>query len=245
MDTQLDVSQLVSTLQSRIDALEGRVAALEARGTTTSRRSRSDGAGGGGAAASGAASLDAESWTMPYEPAELEVSETWIELHEPSARPQLQRLLREVVTAEGPITDRLALDRIRRAWGLRRAGGRVQEAFDQAVRQLIARALIERVGDALREPGQELATVRVPGDDEQRRRAAEDVPIVELAAALARGADAIGSPVAEDELTMLVAKLFGWTRRGGAIQERLDAALEHAAAHGSITREGGRVTAAG
>jgi len=244
MDTQLDVSQLVSTLQSRIEALEARVADLEARDVPPTRRSRSDGAGSSSSGVSGGASLDAASWTVPYEPAELEVSETWIELHEPSARPQLQRLLREVVAAEGPITDRLALDRIRRAWGLKRAGGRVQEAFDQAVRQLIARALIERVGDALRVPGQELATVRVPGDDEQRRRAAEDVPIVEMAAALAQGAGAIGAPVAEDELTMLVAKLFGWTRRGGAIQERLDAALEHAAAHGSITRDGGRVTAA-
>jgi len=129
------------------------------------------------------------------------------------------------VEVEGPVTERLALDRVRRAWGLKRAGGRVQEAFDQSLRQLVSRGLVERVGDALQVPGRELTVVRVPDPgNEETRRGADDVPLVELAAALKAVRSQLGK-LADDELTMHVAKLFGWTRRGGAIQERLDAAL--------------------
>jgi len=218
-------------LEARIEALEARVARLEGRGGAPAA-----------ARATAAVAPDASGWTTTYAIAQLEVAETWIELHEPSARPQLQRLLREVVTVEGPVTDRLALDRIRRAWGLKRAGGRIQEAFEQAVRQLLARGLVERAGDALDLPGRGLEAVRVPDEaDEATRRGAEDVPLVELALALASAAGS--GRVAEDDLTMSVAKLFGWTRRGGAIQERLDAALEHAAEAGQVTRDAGFVRA--
>ncbi|MEO6866441.1 MAG: DUF3320 domain-containing protein [Gaiellales bacterium] len=233
----ITTSQL-ETLLKRMNALEARVQELEQGRTSPPRRAaRSDASGA-------AATLDASRWTIPYVTADLEVSETWIELHEPSARPQLQRLLREVVQTEGPITERLALDRIRRAWGLKRAGGRVQEAFDQAVRQLVARALIERVGDALRIPGTELEQVRVPSDDDElSRRGAEDVPLIELSAAIGRAAATLAGPVDEDDLTMRIAKVFGWTRRGGAIQERLNAALDHADEQGLVKRSGGSITA--
>jgi hypothetical protein len=224
-------------LTRRVAALEARIAALETGGRSGGRR------GGSGAGPAAAGELDASGWTAPYPVAQLEPADSWIELHEPSARPHLQRMLREVVEAEGPVTERLALDRIRRTWGLRRAGGRVQEAFDQAVRQLVSRSLVERDADALRVPGRELGLVRVPdGDDEATRRGAEDVPLVELALALREAATALGA-VEVDDLTMRVAKLFGWTRRGGAIQERLDAALDLAVQRGELAVDGSRVRA--
>ena len=231
----------MTQLAERIDQLERRVLELEAG--ATSRRTRS--AGGSSSASGDGGSLDASGWTEPYSAAELEVSETWIEVHEPSARPQLQRLIREVVQHEGPVTERLALDRVRRAWGLRRAGGRVQEAFDQAVKQLVARSLVERSGDALVVPGAAEIRVRVPGDDEATKRAAEDVPLPELALALQHAVAAHGGRVDEDEVTMQVAKLFGWTRRGGAIQSRLDSALGSALDAGTLRREGSAVVSGG
>jgi hypothetical protein len=223
--------QAIDVLIERIDALEARVAALEAR-PMSSRR------GSGGGSGSTGGDLDPAGWTEPYPVARIEVSETWIELHETSARPQLQRLIREVVDVEGPVTERLALDRVRRAWGLRRAGGRVQEAFDQAVRQLVARGLLERHGDALVEPGSRIEQVRVPTEDEETRRGAEDVPLVELALAMRRAVEQLGGEAAVDDLTMRVARLLGWTRRGGAIQERLDAALQLAADRGDLDVQG-------
>jgi hypothetical protein len=222
-------------LLARIEALEARVANLEAAraGGGAPRRP----SGGGSVGASG--ELEASGWTEPYVVAELEPAETWIELHEASARPQLQRMIRAVVEGEGPVTERLALDRVRRAWGLRRAGGRVQEAFDQAVRQLVARTLVERDGDALQAPGTVLEVVRTPTDDEATRRGAEDVPLVELALAIERALRALGGAADVDDLTMRVAKLLGWTRRGGAIQDRLDAALRRAVERGAIELDGG------
>lgn len=214
----------IEELLARVTALEARVGELEAQAAgggarrSSVRRASSESAGGG-------AALDAFAFTTRYATAQLTVEEGWIELHEHSARPQLQRLIREVVEVEGPVTERLVLDRVRRAWGLRRAGGRVQEAFEQAVRQLVARALVERSGDALRLPGRELTVVRVPDPaDDDTKRGAEDVPLVELVTALREVRAQLGT-VDDDELTMQVAKVFGWTRRGGAIQERLDAAL--------------------
>lgn len=237
MEATTQDARRIEALEARIATLEARIDALEAsRGT---RRERS--AGGERGSGGSPAAIDARSWTQPYRAAELEASETWIELHEQSARPQLQRLIRQVVDEEGPITDRLALDRVRRAWGLKRAGGRVQEAFDQAVRQLLARGLVERDEDALRAPGSELAAVRVPTDDEASRRGAEEVPLGELALALEQAAASVGRPADEDDLTMQVARLLGWTRRGGAIQERLDAALALAEQRGTIERSGGRI----
>ncbi len=234
MTDTMALSEQVDALMERIANLEARIGVLEAGGGASRRSS-------GGVALD---ELDARDWTSAYVVAELEVAETWIELHEASARPQLQRLIRQVVEEEGPVTDRLALDRVRRAWGLKRAGGRVQEAFDQAVRQLVARALVERDGDALRMPGASLEAVRVPGADEATRRGAEDVPLVELALAITHATRAARGSADVDALTMQVAKLFGWTRRGGAIQERLDAALELAASRGQVELVGGRVSAA-
>lgn len=232
MATNLDTD--LQGLIDRIAALEARVAALEA--VPAPRRSSSS---SGGGATSG--ELDASGWTEPYVPSSPEASETWIELHEASARPQLQRMIRQVVEEEGPVTEKLALDRVRRAWGLRRAGGRVQEAFDQAVRQLVARTLVERDADALRVPNTQLDRVRTPGDDEATRRAADEVPLSELALAMARAASSLGGDLPVDDLTMRVAKLLGWTRRGGAIQERLEAALRLAVERGELVVDGGRV----
>lgn len=234
---------VAETLQERIDALEARVAALEAAAAAGAGAGTRRGSGSSSSAGRRMVSSSAQAeWMQPYVAAELEVSETWIELHEVSARPQLQRLIRQVVDAEGPVTDRLVLDRVRRAWGLRRAGGRVQEAFDQAVRQLIARSLVVRQGDALLPPGRSIDVVRVPGDDESTKRGAEDVPLEELALAVCRVVADAGS-ADESDATMQVAKLLGWSRRGGAIQERLDAAVTRAIDAGALERSDGMLAA--
>jgi len=227
----------LAELSARVGSLESRLAALERVSVVSGSRPRARRSSGSDAPAS---ALEGIGWTTRYVPVVLDVPESWIDMHEHSARPQLQRLIRDVVEGEGPITDRLALDRVRRAWGLKRAGGRVQEAFDQALRQLVSRGLIERAGDALIIPGSEFDRVRVPGDDESTKRVAEDVPLVELATAIGRAAEEL-SGGDENDLTMQVAQLFGWTRRGASIQERLDAALARAVHDGLVRRADGRV----
>lgn len=232
VNTTPSIEDQMATLRERVAELELRVQQLE-RTAPVSGSKRS-----GTAASAAIASLadEAASWTRPYRVAQIEASETWIEIHEHSARPQLQRLIREVIAVEAPATERLVLDRVRRAWGLRRAGGRVQEAFDQAVRQLIARGLLTRLDDALIDAEGCDVCVRVPGEDEATKRGAEEVPIVELQQAIVEltPAEEVGRSVAADDVTMAAAKLFGWTRRGGAIQERLNQALRRAQEQGLV-----------
>lgn len=220
-----DISRLVERIESlerKVDDLEKNLANKQVNRASTSSESIA------------LDQLDLTAWTQPYAIAVLEVSDTWIELHEQSARPQLQRLIRQVVDEEGPVTEHLIIDRVRRAWGLKRAGGRVQEAFDQAIRQLVARGLAERVEDALVAPNTPTDKVRVPTEDESTKRGAEDVPLVEMVEALAEITKRAPASMAEGDLTMACAKVFGWNRRGGAIQIRLEKALEIALNSGRL-----------
>lgn len=93
-----------------------------------------------------------------------------------------------------------------------------------------------RVDDALVESADQAISVRVPGADDATKRSAEDIPKVELQLALQRLAESTGQAVAADDLMMAAARLFGWTRRGGAIQERLNTALEAAISVGQLER---------
>jgi Protein of unknown function (DUF3320) len=235
-------------LLARIEALEARVQALEAAaaaggagvGAAAPAGSTRRAAPAGTPAGTAVAGRGAPAWTVPYRVAELSVGETWIEMHEPSARPQLHRLIRETVAAEGPITQGLALRRVREAWGLKRAGARVQDVFDQAVRQLVAAGYLVREGGDIREEGQQLRQVRVPAADERTRRAADEIAAAEIELAMERTVAELG-PLAADELTAAVSRLFGWTRRGAGIQAALDTRLEALVGSGRLAREAGVV----
>lgn len=250
------MSELTRALEERISALEERVASLEqqlphARRSAGADGSRDAGAAGrtggrtGGfvAARASVSSPAAADWVEPYEVADLELDQTWIEMHEPSARRQLHRLICEAVKAEGPVTEQLVLRRVREAWGLKRAGARIQEVFDQAVRQLVFTERLERLpNETLRTGEQQLWRVRVPADDDATRRSVEEVPAGELELALLLTARDAGA-VSRDELTMRVSKLFGWTRRGTGIQTALDARVDALLQRGELEQDGSTITA--
>jgi len=236
-------SDTIAGLAVRIERLEARIAALEnapaptAPGTSSRSRSSANPAGNPGAAA-----LASPGWTVPYELAVLERADSWIEIHEHSARPHLHRMIREVVETEGPITEALVLRRIREVWGLRRAGARVKDTFDQALRQLSYGGKLDRsVDGVVTLDGNDVAAVRVPTADEATRRAIDEIPPGELELALLLTARDAGI-IAADDLTMHVAKTFGWTRRGAEIQATLDARLEALLTRGSLTRSGANIT---
>jgi hypothetical protein len=234
-----DLRGEVASLRARVEQLEARLEELVA-GTRRTRSIGSSSGGGGGAGALG----PAPDWTSPYEVAQIKVSETWIEMHEQSARPQLHRLISAVVEAEGPVTIQLALRRVREAWGLKRAGQRIQQVFDQAVRQLAANGkLVRGSGDVLTRRGEDATAVRVPTADDSTRRSVDEVPAPELELALLLTARDAGRADADD-LTMAVSRLFGWTRRGTEIQQTLDARLEALLTRGALRRDGASIVPA-
>lgn len=164
-------------------------------------------------------------WSEPYRLAELDAQYTGYDMHEPEARPQLQRLVEEVARQEGPVHRDRVLRAVRIAWGVGRAGPRIKDAFDSAVRALGRKALdVDAVG-FLRLESSTLSKVRVPTDDPESRREAKHVPQAELQLAIAHlVSDA--HAITRDEVSVRVARLFGWSRRGPDVTAALDRAIE-------------------
>lgn len=74
------------------------------------------------------------------------------ELHS-TPRGILSSLAEEVVAIEGPIHIDEIVNRIREAWGLKRAGGRIQEAIERAVEVSVKVGRLSEDGDFLSIPG--------------------------------------------------------------------------------------------
>lgn len=158
-------------------------------------------------------------------------------MHLPEAQWQLRQVIRDVVTVEGPVLDTLVLRRVREAWGVGRAGRRIRDAFDTAVRALTRSGAITADRQGFLTPnGGEIQVVRIPGEDPSARRRADEVPLAEMQLAVANLiADA--KRVRRDELTFEVARLFGWNRRGPEIAAALDRAVDGLLRNGSVTAD--------
>jgi len=183
---------------------------------------------------------EAPSWTVPYRVAKPTLETRRLpEMHLPEAQWQLRQLIEQVVTVEGPVLDTLALRRAREAWGVGRAGRRIRDAFDTAVGTVTRNGVItaDRYGFLAR-TGAEIQAVRIPGNDLDARRGAEEVPLAEMQLAVANLiADA--KRVRRDELTFEVARLFGWNRRGPDIAAALDKAVDGLLRNGAVAADDG------
>src|SRR5205814_3209476 len=81
-------------------------------------------------------------WAVPYRIVVPGGPCTTAAMHEGAAQPELQRIILEVVTGEGPIATELTLQRVRECWGMNRAGSRARGAFDTALRSLRRRGVL-------------------------------------------------------------------------------------------------------
>ncbi len=162
-----------------------------------------------------------------------------IEMHDYGAKADLRRMIEEVVDVEGPVSREVVLRRVREAWGVGRAGARIRDSFDEAVKTLRGRGRI-----AESEPGYLMIAdgdpnrVRIPDpDDRNTRRSIAEVPATELRAAVERVvADA--THAGRDELTFAVARLYGWNRRGTDIAAGLERAVTYLLRMKRLEREG-------
>ena len=180
----------------------------------------------------------APSWTVPYQVASPAPPRYWVEMHLPDALPDLRRMIIEVAEVEGPIEDELLLRRIREAWGVGRAGYRIRENFRYALKSLVQRRHVNRLELTFTytRPDQ-LAVVRVPGDDELAIRNVAEVSRHEQMSAI-RHLVSEAHRVSKDELTFEVCRLFGWNRRGPDIAAALDKAVEELVRQGALVEDG-------
>ena len=174
------------------------------------------------------------SWIVPYRAAEVTSPAGELEIVSPDASPYLRQMILHIVEREGPILRSLVLKRVRMAWGLGRAGSRVQDAVDHAITRLVkTRSIARNFDGSLSLPGTQLTHVRVPDDDETSKRTVMEVPIGELQLAminLTRDAGAISG----NDLFRSTARVFNWLRLGSEVAEQLELAHRGLCDRGSL-----------
>ncbi|MCA1844548.1 MAG: DUF3320 domain-containing protein [Actinobacteria bacterium] len=176
-------------------------------------------------------------WTIPYRVAHPPPPAHQQEMHEPGAAPEIQRLIREIVRIEGPVHQEVVLRRVREAWQVERAGQRIRNAYETALDWLVRRRELRRDAQGfLWQASQAIDAVRTPAE-ETGARSIEEVPREELQLAVKMLVEDAHS-VSWDDLTISVARLFGWQRRGVDIARALDDAVRRLIKDGAITRRG-------
>jgi very-short-patch-repair endonuclease len=192
-------------------------------------------------------SLDAHpSWAIPYRVADVTTTARFrYEMHEEDAFPELRSILLGIVEVEGPIEDELLLRRAREAWHVGRAGSRIREAFRGALYVLEQGRKIKRIEQRFSYIAEEqLARVRVPTGDERSHRSADQICLRERKLAVLRLLEEARA-ASHDELTLALARLFGWNRRGHDIQLALSEAVIALMNEGTLVDDGSRIRISG
>ena len=189
-------------------------------------------------------------WAVPYQVASPRRPRPGLQMHQEEARADLCRMIDEVVVVEGPVYFDLALRRVRETWGVQRAGDRIRNAFELAVRELMQGGRVSRdeagvlwvadgdIGGANAIGGQR-NRVRIATTDARSQRDVQDIPPSELGLAV-RLFVIDARSISAEELMVRAARLFGWNRRGSEIARALDSAVEAQIRDGWLEkREGG------
>lgn len=164
---------------------------------------------------------DSPAWAFPYTCAVLPAVQPQFELHEAGARDEIRRLVAEIVRLEAPVAEKRVLRRIREAWGVGRAGRRIQENFKSIIQGMQDRGELVRDLDGFLYIRGAKWTIRRPvAGDETTFRDIDEIFSAELKYAaqwLVRDAMAIS----REELAERLARVFGWERNGHRIAGRI------------------------
>lgn len=182
-------------------------------------------------------------WTVQYQVSRPRLGARFrhVPMYDPMALPEIERMIREVADTEGPVSEEVVLSRIRDAWGAGRAGARMRDGFEAALKRLRRRGDIDSTRGFLTLKGQGVNAVRVPDDaDVDTFRKVDEVPDSELELAI-RSVVSDARSITQEELTRHVARLFGWQRRGSDITQRLGRAVERMIRSGQLRRSGDRI----
>lgn len=170
------------------------------------------------------------SWAKPYTVASVPRLLPWVDPSEPGNGYYMADAIMTVVAAEGPLHIEVLRARLRGAWDIGHIGSKIRGNIDDA----IAQAGVIRDRDFLLLSAGPV-TVRTPVA--ACKRTVTQVHHTELTTALVEFVkDAAG--ISEGELSVRVARLYGWERRGPEItarlQERITALLDSGALTGTL-----------
>lgn len=185
----------------------------------------------------GIAETDANAILAYVEATPMRPSHITCELHE-TPRGTLSAMAEEVVNIEGPVHLDEVVARIRGAWGLRRAGGRIQEAVASAVEVSVRLGRLERDGDFLTVPG------RVPQVRDRSEvasstlRKPDAIPPAEIERAIL---DVVGANfgATDEQVVLSAARAIGFKATSGQLRDVIADVIQRAVTKGWLARRDG------
>ena len=186
----------------------------------------------------GLAEAESQTATAAYEEAMIERPRHLVcELHE-APRGASSALAEVVVRIEGPVHVCEVVNRIRDAWGLKRAGGRIQEAVEKAVEVSVREGRLAEDGDFLTVPGR---TPRVRDRSDVRSpslRKPDSLPPAELEIAIL---DVVRENygATDDQVVQAAARAVGFKATSGQLRDLLADVIAGAVAGERLTRRNG------
>jgi very-short-patch-repair endonuclease len=159
------------------------------------------------------------------------------ELHE-TPTGILTALVEEAVRIEGPVHVDEIIDRIRDAWGLKRAGSRIKQAVETAIDVAVRTGRIGRAADFLALPD---APVRVRDRSATASvslRRADRLPPVEIAAAVLQVVR-VNFGATREQAVQAVARAFGIKATSAVMRIALEAEVERMLEQGTLTAQAG------
>ena len=178
--------------------------------------------------------------STPYVVAKPRIHLAGIQLHEVSLR-QITEWMSEVVRVESPIHQQELVIRIRTGARVGRAGSRIRQHMEEAMRYGVRTNQFERRGDFLWRTGHRTPDVRsrdeqLP-DTAKALRKIEMIAHEEIAQALCHAVnDSFG--IGEDEAISEACRMFGFQRTGSKITSRVQSIVNQLLRDGRLNRTG-------
>ena len=159
------------------------------------------------------------------------------ELHE-TPTGILTALVEDVVRIEGPVHVDKVIDRIRDAWGLKRTGGRIQQAVERAVDVTVRTGRIERADDFLSIPQSPICIRDRTNARSTSLRRADMLPPTEIAAAVSEIVQ-VNFGAALEQIVQAVWRAFGIKATSSVVRHRIGSEVGRMVERGEITSQGG------
>ena len=180
-------------------------------------------------------------WAIPYALAAIAPYRSYVEFHDPSVLGQHAERVVALVAGEGPVHEKAVATRLSRAYGLQRAGSRIALAVTTAISMAERQRKVRRRGAFVWPVQGDISQVRVPvpGQDETMRLI-DTIPPEEVELALMRMVETAGS-IDPGTLRTTVARIFGFERTGGRIDQTLEVRLSALLANKRLSLAAGTV----
>lgn len=159
------------------------------------------------------------------------------ELHE-APTGILTSLVEETVRIEGPVHVDEVIDRIRSAWGLKRAGGRIQQAVHAAVEVAVSTGRVARSADFLSIPDAAIRVRDRSAVSSQALRRAEMLPPSEIRLAIL---NVVGNNfgATAGQVVQATSRMFGIKATSAPVRSAIESQIAEAVSLGLLTEQAG------